>query len=170
MMRITRADLSKMITTIWRFIFSNCRMNSRRETKTDRLTLYFFLTAFIVLVFVISFLKSHQSKGTFWADEVGVVLSSITKLRSFRQIFYDAAYTSQPPLDHIIREKIYVPFGESLGISRRYPEFFHRLPALLWWSLPFGYFLLNLRNYSAKNRITILFGLALLISSQFLRH
>lgn len=121
-------------------------------------------------IFSLSFIKSHQIKGTFWADETGVINSSITKGRSIEQIFYDAANTSQPPLDHIIREKIYVPIGERLGLANQYPELFHRFAALLWWLLPLGYFVLNFHNYSLKNKTIVIFSLSLLVSSEFLRH
>jgi len=121
-------------------------------------------------IFLVAFVKMHQTKGTFWADETGVVSSSITKGRAIKQLFYDAANTSQPPLDHIIREKLFVPLGERLGIANQYPEFFHRLPALLWWLLPIGYFAFNLRNFSPKNKTIIALAFSLLISSEFLRH
>lgn len=121
-------------------------------------------------VFFLSFIKSHQIKGTFWADETGVINSSITKGRSIEQIFYDAANTSQPPLDHIIREKIYVPVGERLGLANQYPELFHRFASLLWWILPVGYFVLHFHNFSLKNKSIVIFSLSLLVSSEFLRH
>lgn len=145
-------------------------MHSVMKTKLNSQlasTLVIFVFGFI---FFLSFIKSHQIKGTFWADETGVVSSSLTKGRSLTQIFYDAANTSQPPLDHIIREKIYVPIGERLGIANQYPELFHRLGALLWWLLPIGYFAFHLKNFSLKNNLVIILALSFLISSEFLRH
>lgn len=134
----------------------------------------FFISAaifsFFCSIFFLAFVKTHQIKGTLWADETGVVSSSLTKGRSLRQIFYDAANTSQPPLDHIIREKFYVPLGERLGATKLYPEFFHRLGALLWWTLPIGYFSFHLKNFSQKNIFIISLAFLFLISSEFLRH
>jgi len=114
------------------------------------------------------FLRTHSITGTFHADEGGVVLGSISPNRELAAVFREAAYTAQPPLDHIIREKIYRPAGDFLGISKKYPELFHRLMSLLWWILPLGIFIVAYDKYSNKNRAAIIFFFLLISSSEFL--
>src|SRR3989344_5314486 len=114
------------------------------------------------------FLRTHSVTGTFHADEGGVVLGSISPNRELTATFQEAAYTAQPPLDHIIREKIYRPVGDFLGISKKYPELFHRLMSLLWWTLPLGIFIVAYDKYSNKNRATVIFFFLLISSSEFL--
>ena len=111
------------------------------------------------------FLRTHSITGTFHADEGGVVLGSISPNRELAAVFREAAYTAQPPLDHIIREKIYRPAGDFLGISKKYPELFHRLMSLLWWILPLGIFIVAYDKYSNKNRAAIIFFFLLISSS-----
>jgi len=102
-------------------------------------------------------------------DEPAIVLSSLSGNRSIYAIFKDAAGIAQPPLEHILREKLYQPIGDNLGISRTYPELFHRFLSLLWWLLPIGYFSVNLKNFSNKRRYIIFLSFLFIISSDFLR-
>lgn len=120
-------------------------------------------------MFSLSFLSEHSKKGSFHTDEPGIVLASISRNRTLRDIFNEAAYTAQPPLEYIVREKIYTPLGEGFNIAREYPEFFHRLLSLLWWILPIGYFVKYFNKYSTKNRFVITLALLLITSSEFFR-
>ena len=132
-----------------------------------------FLSVFIVLlistIYLLSFLSSFSKKGSFYVDEPAIVLSSLNPNRRLVTIFKDAANIAQPPLEHIIREKIYQPIGVSLGLARTYPELFHRALSLLWWLLPVLYFSSNLKNYSKRNRYIIFLSLLLICSSEFFR-
>ena len=120
-------------------------------------------------IYFLAFLSTFSKKGTFYMDEPAVVMSSLSKNRSIYSIFKDAAGIAQPPLEHLIREKIYQPIGDNLGLSKTYPEFFHRFLSLLWWLLPIGYFSINIKNFSNKKRFIVLLSFLLIISSEFFR-
>lgn len=127
------------------------------------------IVGFVLMgMFGLLFLKTHSITGTFHADEGGVVLGSISPNRSLTAIFKEAAYTAQPPLDHIVREKIFRPIGDILGISKNFPEVFHRLMSLLWWILPISLFTIYYDVYSNKNRAVIIFFFLLISTSEFL--
>lgn len=129
------------------------------------------ISIFILLVgvYFLTFISSFSKKGSFYMDEPAIVMSSLSGDRSIYAIFKDAAGIAQPPLEHVLREKLYQPIGDNLGVSRTYPEFFHRFLSLLWWLLPIGYFSVNLSNFSNKRRYIIFLSFLFIISSDFLR-
>ncbi len=136
--------------------------------KLIKTFLPFLLLTFLSVIFFLAFLSQNYIKGTFATDEM-VIISSLSPDRPISSIFKDAAWTAQPPLENIVREKIYVPLGKQLGIAQKYPEFFHRMMSLLWWILPIGYFCLNLKDFSGQRKLTIIFAFLLIASTPFMR-
>ncbi|MCJ7805547.1 hypothetical protein MUP46_02795 [Patescibacteria group bacterium] len=129
----------------------------------------FLLFVFLAGTYFFAFLSQNYAKGTFATDEPGVVISSLIPSRSLAAIFKDAAITAQPPLESIIREKIYVPLGKALGVSKIYPEFFHRFISFLWWIIPIGYLCLHFKEFSRQRKLTITFAFLLIVSTPFMR-
>jgi hypothetical protein len=111
--------------------------------------------------------SSH--KGAFSNDEPGIVISSTNTGRSLKQIYEGAAFTAQPPLEYIIREKLYTPLGYKLNLASRFPELFHRGLSYLWWLLPISYFSMYLDKFKSIEKLSILASFLLLISSDFFR-
>lgn len=144
-------------------------MLSKNATLTR--ILIFFVAA---SVFFVAFYSSHSNKGAFHTDEPGIVLSAISgvKSRSIYKIFADAAYQAQPPLEYIIREKLYTPIGYQQWNWQafKYPEFFHRFLSFLWWLLPIGYFSLRFSDYSKKRKLAVIIGLSFIITSELFRY
>lgn len=135
--------------------------------KKSFLSIFFIL--FISIIYLLAFSSSFAKKGSFSVDEPAIVSSSLNPNRRLVTIFKDAASIAQPPLEHIIREKIYQPIGVNLGLSKPYPELFHRALSLLWWLLPILYFSLNLKNYSKRTTHIIFLFFLLICSSEFFR-
>lgn len=123
----------------------------------------------LMAIFLTSFLSENYIKGTFQTDEPAIVILSLDPTRKLPAIFRFDADLSQPPLDDIIRNKIYLPIGRELGVTKIYPEFFHRFLSLLWWILPIGYFCLNLKDFSRQKKLTISLAFLLIAGSQFFR-
>lgn len=129
--------------------------------------IFLFFACFFL--FTLSFLNQHTLKGTLHADEPGVVLTSLSKNRNLYSIYKDVAYSSQPPLEIIIREKIYTPIGYFAGrIAYRFPELFHRSESLAWWLLPITFFFIYYNRFSAKNKYLVYLSFFLLVSSDFI--
>src|SRR4030043_135507 len=122
----------------------------------------------ILLFFSSVFYLQNLKKGSFYGDEPILVEMSWFRGRTIPQIFKDAAWRAQPPLEFIIREKIFTPLGLKTNLVRRFPEMYQRSLSLFWWLIPISFFALFLGGYSTKNKLTIIITFALLGASDFL--
>lgn len=122
----------------------------------------------IFLFFSSIFYLQNLKKGSFYADEPILVEMSWFRNRTIPQIFKDAAWRAQPPLEFIIREKLYSPFGLKTSLVRRFPEMYQRALSLFWWLIPISLFAFRLKSYSGKNKLIILTSFILLGASDFM--
>jgi hypothetical protein len=137
--------------------------------KIKKIFLPLLIFIFILGTYLLAFWSTNSTKGSFYNDEPGIILDALNPNHTVYDIFKNSAYLAQPPLEQIVREKLYKPIGELHNISFKYPEIYHRFLSLIWWIIPIGYFCASFKNYSSSRKSAIILAFFLMISTDFLR-
>lgn len=143
-------------------------MNIVSKIKIGSSTRSFLIFISLGMLFSFSFYTSHSLKGALHTDEPGKVIESTIVGRNIIKIYEKNAFSAQPPLEYIAREKFFNPLGILSGLAKRYPDLFYRGISLFWWFLPVLYFSIRFDKFSLKNRFIISLSFVLLASSEFL--